>query len=220
MNPTQARAIHLVTEGVNALSDALVDELDIDEAMALDIVRGLPNLTSELQEGNIKALYERAWSQARKTINSPDNPKEYFFTHPRYQPMTTSPDQFNAHMAQAMSPYVLAIARKIAKDRGLEDPNEADIKKALQSVDWAKAAYEAKSMPKKPPPGKMRQWFNKYIFGPLGKALDLPYEQLFALTVALPAMWMLYHAFWNYTAKYGQPVIDAMIKGVDWYVNR
>lgn len=210
MNPCQARAIRIVQEGVNALSMALMDEYDISEEDALEIVRELPEITSKLQAGAVHELYEDARSEARRHINSPHNPKEYYPGHSKYQPMYTTKDTFNAHVAQATAPYVVAIAKKIAKDRNLAEPSEAEIKAALKRVDWAAAAYEFKTT-KNPNPSKARRWLSKYIFKPLDRTLSFPFEQYFFLITSATMIMMMWKAFGGEAAsKYGQPVMDRL----------
>jgi hypothetical protein len=215
MNQEQLRAVRIVQEGVNVLADALVDQLDIAEDVALEIVRELPELTTKLQDGEIGDLYERAISQARRTIDSKTNPKEFYPGHPQHRPMYTTKSVFNAHVAQATAPYVIAITKKIAKDRGLEAPNDVEIKRALAKMDWAKAAYEIQKLPPKPPPGRMRQWFNKYVFGPLGKILDFPYDEVFITLLSLSAAFIMWNAFRDYLGTYGQRVVDVAIWAVE-----
>lgn len=210
MNPCQARAIRIVQEGVNALSAELMKEFDISEDDALEIVRELPELTSKLQGGEIHALYEVARSEARRTINSPHNPKEYYPGHPQHQPMYTTKHTFNAHMAQATAPYVVAIAKKIAKDRGLAAPSDAEIKAALKRVDWASAAYEYRTT-KNPNPSKARRWLLKYIFKPLDKFLSFPFEQYFFILSGATMLMMLWKAFGVRLTEHGKPVMDTLI---------
>jgi len=71
-----------------------------------------------------------------------------------------------------MSPYVKAVVDRVAKDRELEPPDLKTIEAVLEKTDWARAAYEAKKMPPKPPPSKLRQFFKKYVFGPLDAVTD------------------------------------------------
>ena len=215
MNAEQRKAVIIVQAGVNRLTDALVDEFDIREEDALEIVRELDGLTGKLQAGEIGELHERAMNKARKVIGSAHNPKEYYPGHPQHRPMYTTKSTFNAHVAQATAPYVIAIAKHIAKDRGLDTPSDAEIKRALGQLDWAKAAYEAEKMPNRPPPGRINQWFMKFVFKPLDKILEFPFENAFFLFSTVSAMMMLWTAFSGSLAKYGQPVVDAVIYGVE-----
>ena len=218
MHPSQARAIRLVEEGINRLSDSLVFEYDIDEVYALDIVRNLPGLTDKLQEGEFKALHEAARRRAKTygVINSPHNPKEYYPGHPKFMPPLTTKDTFNDNMAQAMSPYVIAIARKIALDRGVQAPNEAAVRRVLDHTDWAKAAYEAQRMPKRPSPTRLRRWLARWIFRPLGKIADFPFEHVLGLAGMLPIMWIMWHTFEDRLAQIGEPLVGTVVRFADW----
>ncbi len=216
MHPSQARAIRLVEEGINRLSDSLVFEYDIDEADALEIVRNLPELTDKLQEGEYRELYEAARRKVHGRVNLPYNPKEYYPGHPKFMPPVTTKDTFNDNMAQAMSPYVVAIARKIALDRGVQPPNEAAIRRVLGQTDWAKAAYEAKRMGKRPSNSRLAQWMRKWIGRPVGKIADFPFEYVFGMVGFTTTMWIFWHTFNDRLAQLGEPLIGAVIRFADW----
>lgn len=216
MHPSQARAIRLVEEGINRLSDSLVFEYDLDEDEALEIVRNLPELTDKLQGGEHRELYEVARRKVRGRINLPYSPKEYYPGHPKFQAPVTSKDTFNDNMAQAMSPYVVAIARKIALDRGVQPPNEAAIRRVLGQTDWSKAAYEAKRMTKRPSPSRLRQWMKKWIGRPLGKVADFPFEHVFGMVGFATTAWIFWHTFNDKLAQLGGPMVGAVIRFADW----
>jgi hypothetical protein len=219
MHPSQARAIYMIERGVTHLTDKLLEEFDVDEADALEVVRNLPGLRHELQHGGIESLYEVARKNFVGKVNLPDNPKEYYPGHPSFQSPLTTKDKFNEHMADAMEPYVMAIAKKVAKDRGIQPPNEMAIKRELQRMDWAKAAYEAKRMGKKPPPGRVRQFFAKWVFRPLGKLIDLPIEQIFGLLGASSVMWIMWSTFHERLAEIGSPLTGTLNKTLDLEAN-
>jgi hypothetical protein len=216
MHPSQARAIRLVEEGINRLSDSLVFEYDIDEDEALEIVRNLPELTDKIQEGEYRELYEVARRKVHGRVNLPYNPKERFPGHPKFMPPVTSKDTFNDNMAQAMSPYVIAIARKIALDRGVQPPNEAAIRRVLDQTDWSKAAYEAKRMGKRPSNSRLAQWMRKWIGRPVGKIADFPFEYVFGMVGFTTTMWIFWHTFNDRLAQLGEPLIGAVIRFADW----
>lgn len=218
MHPSQARAIRLVEEGINCLSDSLVFEYDIDEDEALDIVRNLPELTDKLQEGEFRELHEAARRRVKVhgRVNMPTSPREYYPGHPKFMPPLVTKDTFNDNMAQAMSPYVVAIARKIALDRGVQPPNEAAIRRVLDHTDWAKAAYEAKRMTKRPSNSRLRQWINKWIARPLSKVADFPFEYVFGLVGASTVMWIMWHTFQDRLSEIGMPLIGTIIRFADW----
>jgi hypothetical protein len=216
MHPSQARAIRLVEEGTNRLTDSLVFEFDMDEVEALDIVRGLPELSDYLQEERFQELYEIARRKVRGVINSPDNPKEYYPGHPQFMPPLTTKDTFNDNMAQAMSPYVLAIARKIAQDRGVQAPNEVAIHRVLKETDWAQAAYEAHKLGKRPPDTALRRWMKKWVGRPLHKIMDFPYEYVFGLAGFGATMWLFWSTFQDQLTQIGEPLVGAFIRFADW----
>jgi hypothetical protein len=224
MHPSQERAHQIVAEGVILLSDALVDAYDIDEDEALDIVRDLPDIVTRLQDKQIKELYteaEHSVRQNRANVVDLPNPKEYYPQHPKFMPPITTKHTFNAHMAQAMAPYVNAIAKKIAKDRSLEAPDARTIQSVLEKTDWARAAYEAKRMPPKPPPGRVRQFFTKYIFRPLDKATDkIPFAQVFGLIGATHLLMMLWATFGQNLENIGETHLKPMDKFYDWRAKR
>lgn len=220
MHPSQARAMFRIERGITHLTDKLLTEFDVDEEEVLEVVRNLPDLNHKLQHGEIAPLYEAAKRKFAGVVNLPDNPKEYFPGHPDFRPPVTTKDTFNEHMAQAMEPYVLAIARKVAKDRGVALPNEAAIKQAVAHTDWARAAYEAKHMPKKPSPGRLRQFFSKYVFRPIGKVADLPLEHVFGLVGAGSVIWIMWATFNDRLSEIGMPLIHTVMRVLDWDANR
>ena len=224
MHPSQERAHQIVAEGVILLSDALVDAYDIDEEEALDIVRDLPDIVTRLQDKQIKELYTEAEHSVRKNranvVDLP-NPKEYFPQHPKFMPPITTKHTFNAHMAQAMAPYVNAIAKKIAKDRSLEAPHARTIQSVLEKTDWARAAYEAKRMPSKPPPGRVRKFFTKYIFRPLDKVTDkIPFAQVFGLVGATHLLMMMWATFGQNLENIGETHLKPVDIYYDWRAKR
>lgn len=224
MHPSQARAQRIVAEGVTLLSDALIDVDGIDEDEALDIVRNLPDLVDLIQDKRIDELYEVAQHTVRKNrahhIELP-NPKEYYPQHPKFMPPVTTKHTFNAHMAQAMAPYVKAIADKIAKDRSLEAPDARTIQAVLNKTDWARAAYEAKRMPPKPPPGQIKKFFNKYIFQPLDKATDkIPFAKIFGTIGAANVLMLLWASFGQNLENIGEKHLKIMDVYDSWRAQR
>jgi hypothetical protein len=210
----------MIERGVTHITDKLLEEFDVDEADALEIVRSLPDLRHKLQHGGIHSLYEEAKKSVAAVVNSPKNPKEYYPGHPGYLPPIATKDVFNEHMAKAMEPYVIAIAKKVAQDRGIQPPNEAAIKRELGRTDWAKAAYEAKRMPRKPPPGKVRLFFNKWVFKPIGKVLDLPLEEVFGLIGASAVIWVMWSTFHERLSEIGSPFTKSVLKTLDFMADR
>jgi len=165
----QEQAIELVERGVLLLSDTLVHRLDVEEDVALDIVRGLPGLVDRIQDGDTAALLKEAAYRARhpkRVVMSGPDPDELYPEHKNYMPQATTKTSYNERMAQAMTPYVKAIATKIASDRGIQAPNTHTIEAVLKKTDWARAAYDAKTVSPRNP-SKVRNFVRKYFFRPL-----------------------------------------------------
>lgn len=207
MNPAQKRAILLVDESVSFLARKLMEEYDVSEDEAIEALYQDPQLVKKVQDGRLEEVY----SDTRvRMIDSPHNPKEFYPGHYAYKAPLTTKDTFNAHVAQAITPYVMAIAKRVAKDRGLEPPNEQEITSLLEKSDWAKAAYEAQRMPKNPSFPRLRQFLSKYIGTPL-KKLDekIPIEKVFALATSGTLMWVIWATFKNHMYEVGRPPVDA-----------
>lgn len=216
MHPSQRKVIRYVEETVNFFAASLMDEYDLEEEEALELIAGVPNFTDRIQEGDLEGLYEDTRKIVR-VVNSPDNPKELYPNHPAYMPPMVFKETFNDHMSQAMAPYVAAIAKKVAKDRGLAEPDEKEIKEALKQTDWAKAAYEAKKMPKYPGLAKIKDFFIKYIGKPIDKATDkIGLSRIFALATAGLMMHILWSTFSQQVEDIGSPPFKAAIKYGDW----
>jgi hypothetical protein len=224
MHPAQIRAIHRVDRGVELLSRMLMQSHSLDEDEALSIIRGLPDVVTRIQEGNLRPLLEQAVKAVpKREMNYFDqsDPKEYYPGHPSFRPPVATKSTFNAHAAQAMTPYVTAIIRRVAKDRNLEAPDEITVKKVLEKTDWARAAYEARQMPKRPPPGKLRQFFTKYIFGPLDKATDkVPLAELFGVIGASTVLYMLWATFGYQLERIGTTPLSGFLRYSDWQRSR
>ena len=222
MYPGQLKAICYVEEGVSLLTANLMDDFNLEEADALEIVAGLDDVTDKLQEGKIKELYETAKKRYAGVVNARENPKKELYPgHPQYMAPITTEDTFNAHMAQAMTPYILSIAKKIAKDRGIENPNEAEIQMVLKNINWASAAYEAKEIPRNPSFPRIRAFFKKYVFDPLGKATNkVPFDIIFGLAGAGTMTYMLWATFHKNVIELGMPPVSAYQKYTTWKQKR
>ena len=165
----QEQAIEQVEKGINLLSDTLVDRLDVEEDAALEIVRGLPGLVDRIQDGDMVGLLKEAAYRARhprRVVMSGPDPDELYPEHKNYMPRVTTKTTYNEHMAKAMTPYVTAIATKIAHDRGVVAPDTHTITAVLEKTDWARAAYDAKTVTPRNP-SKVREFVRKYFFRPL-----------------------------------------------------
>ena len=206
MHPAQLKAIRYVDESISFLARKLMAEYDICEDDALELLYDTEDLVDSIQEGHLTEVYKKAKVRA---VNLPNNPKEFYPGHHAYTPPATFPGAFNAHMAQAMSPYVLAIAKKIAKDRGLEPPNEQQVMTALEKTDWAKAAYEAKKMPKYPGLAKVRAFIYKYLGKPLERVTDkIPVDRMFGLVASSAVMWVIWTTFKDRLESIGAPPFE------------
>lgn len=212
MHPTQRNVILMVDESISLLSRRLMQEYDICEDDALDILRDTENLTDDIQEGNLDEVYKKAKVRA---VNLPNNPREYYPGHHAFMPPLTFSGTFNQHMAQALTPYAKAIAKKIALDRGIEQPSTKEMEQALAQVDWAKAAYEAQKIKKNP--GKIRSFLRKYFAAPIGKVTDkIQVERLFAMATAGTMMWLLWTTFKNHLHQIGSPPGDVLLTYGDY----
>ena len=196
----QEQAIELVERGVLLLSDTLVDRLDVEEDTALEIVRGLPGLVDRIQDGDMAGLLKEAAYRARhpkRVVMSGPDPDEVHPGHKRYMPQVTTKTSYNERMAQAMTPYVTAIATKIASDRGIQAPNTHTIEAVLKKTDWARAAYDAKTVSPRNP-SKVRNFVRKYFFRPLD-AISKHGISMNAILVATISLKIVFVLFKQYT---------------------
>lgn len=194
----QEAALHQVVEGVDTLANSLIELYSLDEDDALEIVRELPDLVNKIQDNKLRELFERATRRARPRVvkfNQP-NPDEFYPGHPKFRPNVTTKSTFNEHMAQALGPYVEAIVKKVARDRGLQPPETRVIQATLEQTDWARAAYEAKRMPPKPPPSQLRRFFRKYL-GPIERRVSGATGTMFGAAMSAMTLWLMFQAFKN-----------------------
>jgi hypothetical protein len=214
MNPAQERAIQQVDEGISLLARRLMVEYDLSEDEALALLYQEDKLVDMIQEEKLEEIFSNT---KVRVVDSPKNPKEYYPGHHAFIPPLTTTDTFNAHMAQALSPYVLAIAKKIAKDRDVEAPNEQEIIKVLNQTDWAKAAYEAKKMPSKPSFPRLRAFLSKYIGKPIQKTFDkIPIDAVLAMAASGTIMWLIWTTFKNHVEQVGSPPGDLLLAYGDY----
>ncbi len=165
----QEQAIQKVERGVTLLSDTLVDRFDIEEDVALDIIRDIPNLVDRVQDDEFPGLLREAVTKARhpkRVVMSGPDPDEMYAGHRTFVPRITTKSTYNEHMAQSMTPYVKAIAEKVAEDRGVAAPDTKTIEAVLRKTDWARAAYDAKSISIRNP-SKVRNFVAKYLVRPI-----------------------------------------------------
>lgn len=196
----QEQAIELVERGVLLLSDMLVDRLDVEEDTALEIVRGLPGLVDRIQDGDMAGLLKEAAYRARhpkRVVMSGPDPDELYPEHKRYMPQVTTKTSYNERMAQGMTPYVTAIATKIASDRGIQAPDTHTIEAVLKKTDWARAAYDAKTVSPRNP-SKVRNFVRKYFFRPLD-AISKHGVSMSAVLVATLTLKLIFAMFKQYT---------------------
>lgn len=176
MHPEQERAIEEVALRADRLSDLVMKVCDCNEDTALETIQELPDIVNRLQDNKMQELLIEAVKKVpRRPLPAYDTPiskHELYPGHPNFLPPIATKDTFNAHVAQAMAPYVKAVVDRVARDRELAPPNLKVIEAVLEKTDWARAAYEVKRMPPKPPPGKLHQFFKKYVFTPLDKVTD------------------------------------------------
>lgn len=203
----QELSIRKVERGITVLSDILVREFGLEEDDALEIVRELPDLVDRVQDGDMKGLLAEAVRRApkpRRVVISGDDPDELYPGHPQHMPRITTKTTFNEHVAQAMAPYIKAIMNKVAKDRGLEPPNEKTVEAVLEKTDWARAAYEAKKVNKRSP-SAVKNFVVKYFFRPLDK--------LSGFGVSMVALMSMYMSIRIAFALFGQ--LEALGKMLD-----
>lgn len=152
------------------------DGLEEDDALA--VVRGTPDieyLASTQPAGELFGqLFEAKRAKRPQTLvfDKEDPQFQKPPEHKDFMPNVTTPAVFNAQMAQASTPYVLAIANRIAEERGLEKPDDRIIKRVMKKIDWTKAAYEMKGMEPRPPKGKVIRFLDKIIFDPVDRAIN------------------------------------------------
>jgi len=198
MHPEQEAALRQVAEGVDTLTNSLMELYDLDEDDALETVRELPDIVNKIQDNKLRELFEVAARRAQPRVtkfNQP-NPDEFYPGHPKFMPNVTTKSTFNEHVAQALEPYVTSIMRKVAKDRGLQPPELHVVKATLEQTDWARAAYEAKRMPPKPPPSQLRRFFKKYL-GPIERRISGATGTVFGTAMSAITLWMMFQAFKN-----------------------
>lgn len=197
MLPEQEQAIREVTEGVDILADSLMQLCDLDEEDALTIIRELPDLTSKIQDHKLAELFEAAARKVkhpRQVTISAENPDEYYPGHPKFMPNITTKSTFNEHFAQAIKPYMGAVLSKIAKDRGLQPPDTRVVNAVIDQTDWARAAYQAKKMPPKPPPSQLRRFFRK-IFKPADRFGSKYVGAIFSAAISAQFIYLVWAAF-------------------------
>lgn len=218
MNPAQQRAILLVDESISFLAQKLMQEYDVAEEEALEVLQEEPELVTKIQNGQLDEIYSNT---KIRMVDMPNNPKEFYPGHYAYKAPLTTPDTFNAHVAQAISPYVLAIAKRVAKDRGLEPPSEQEIVRLLEKSDWSRAAYEAKTMTKNPSFPKLRAFLTKYVARPLKKLDDkIPLEKLFGLATSSTMMWIIWATFKSRMYDIGKGPGEAFEKYGDYLIKK
>lgn len=104
--------------------------------------------------------------------------------NPSRLPKFTTPETFNRHVTEVVEPYILALVKKVSEERELAPPNDEAVKRALEQVNWADAAYFAQQQ--SPSPGRVRLFLNKYLLHPLQRtAAKFPAEQVLFTTQAL-----------------------------------
>jgi hypothetical protein len=222
MHPDQELAIREVAQGIDSLSDLLMEVTGCDEDDALETLHDLPDLVNRIQDREFKELL----SEAVRRVPRPKiirfnqgNPDEKYPGHAKFMPPVTTKHAFNAHVAQAVSPYVKAIVDKVAQDRNLQPPDLRTIEAVLEKTNWSRAAYEAKRMPPKPPPGQLRQFFTKYIFKPLDKATQkVPMATIWGLIGAGQILAILWTAIGGATAQVERA--GAPVKGFNTWSRR
>jgi hypothetical protein len=127
--------------------------------------------------------------------------------HPAYADYITTKESFNRHMSQAMTPFVLSIAKKIADDRKLKEPDEETIKLVLEKTDWTRAAYEMNGLGKKPPQGFILKFIDKFIVKPLDKITsDEVFKKLWPVYMTASTALIMYIAIARYMQVYTAPV--------------
>jgi len=194
MNPEQEAAQRKVAEGVDILVRSLMRLRNLEEDEALETVRNLPDLVNKIQDNKLCELFEAAAKHPQVIKFDQPNPDEYYPGHPKFMPDLTTKTTFNEHVAQALEPYVTAILNKVAKDRGLQPPETRVVKAVIAQTDWARAAYEAKKMPPKPPPSQLRKFFKKYL-GPIESKITGKTATLFGLAMSALMIQMIWQAF-------------------------
>jgi signal recognition particle subunit SEC65 len=202
MHPEQEQEIRVIAEEMDQLALSLCKHYGIDEDEGLDIVRELPGLVGKLQDRDYAGLVQEAAKRIRRPKNlkfdAPDPDEKYPF-HPKFRPRVTTPTTFNEHFSQAAKPYIVAVMRRIAKDRNLEEPDAKTIQAVIDNIDWAKAAYEARSLPENPTKQQLKRVMKK-LWAPVEKVLDIvPFEwawhALLGTAVAIYFFKMLKGAF-------------------------
>lgn len=148
----------------------------LSEEDALAIVRGVPKIEERAAYETAGTLYEDLFEAPVRSQRMSFDKEDPAFHHPpehrEFMPNVTTPSVFNAQMAQASTPYVLAIANRVAEERGLEKPDERVIKRVLRKVNWSKAAFEMKGMAPRPPKSKTIKFLDKWIFDPVDRAVE------------------------------------------------
>jgi len=211
MHPEQEEAILQVARGVDNLANVLSRRMGITEDDALDVVRGLDGITDAILDGDYREMLNEAVRVIH--LDKPD-PAMDSRESPRYMPPATTPQVFNAHVTQAIKPYMKAIMGRVAKDRDLGKPDDKTVEAVLSKIDWSKAAYDAQRMPEKPSRTSLRLFWKK-VFRPMGQVIDkIPFEWIIYASIAAPVMGLMFKSvrrFGGYEAA-GAPVAKAGLK--------
>jgi hypothetical protein len=222
MHPDQAAAIEIVSSGVDRLASALVGHCNLCEDDALEIVRNLPDLVTAIQAKDFDKLVTEGVRRAKRIpkpkylrFDAPD-PDELYPGHPDFRAKVTTPTTFNEHAAQAMSPYIEAILKRIAKDRNLEPPDTHTVNAVVNNINWSKAAYEARKMPEKPSTSQLKAFFRR-LWQPVEDiANSTSFNWFWYAIIGTTVFWGLWHGLRNKVVPANTDVMTKMaISGLD-----
>jgi len=211
--------LKLVQEMENNLEIAyfsLAEEMSIDEDEALDILRNSPSFMQHLRSSSRKAekfsriaSLKKPLKPKKKTVrkknkvrgvtfDDPD-PYEYHPDHPKYTPGVTTKSVYNAQMGQNMSPIIHNLAKRIAQDRNLEEPNYRVLEAQMKKLDWSYLAYEATYLGPKPPKHKLLRVMSK-LFKPIDTLAEkVPIKYLILILTVVQVLYIVWATFYQYS---------------------
>ena len=206
----QLRLIEEIERNLELAYFSLAKEESIDEDEALDRLRNSPSFMEHLRSSSRKARRLTHPPKPRKKpkkrasfvksikFDEPD-PYEYHPDHPKYIPGVTTKDVYNVQMGQNMAPVIHNLAKRIAKDRNLEEPNYQVLESQMKKLDWSYLAYEATYLGPKPPKHKLITAFTK-LFKPIIKLGDkIPIKHLILILTVVQVIYIVWATFYQYT---------------------
>jgi len=235
----QLELIENIDKALNEACKVLVKkEPGLDEDTAFDMLRGSDAFMRQLQRSarNVRKAEEMRKKASKKRKKAPKkrktktkargvnfdikDPFERYPDHPNHLPGITTRSVYNAQMGQNMTPIIHNLAKRIARDRNLEEPNYGVLERQMKEVDWAYLAYEAEKIGPKPPKSKITQLFEK-VFRPIGKLGDkIPIKHLFLVLTVVQVLYLVWATFYQYTEGMGEQASRGVYRAHKYLLGR